>query len=62
MVATTTPRLRLREFTPDDIDVLAPILADPEVMRFSLSGPETREQTASFITCSQFPTTGRVSS
>ena len=50
MVATTTPRLLLREFTPDDVDALAPILADPEVMRFSLSGPETREQTASFIT------------
>ena len=50
MVVTTTSRLRLREFTPDDLDALAPILADPEVMRFSLSGPETREQTAAFIT------------
>ena len=50
MVVTTTSRLRLREFTPDDLDALALILADPEVMRFSLSGPETREQTAAFIT------------
>ncbi len=53
MVATTTSRLLLREFTPDDVDALAPILADPEVMRFSLSGPETREQTAAFITWCQ---------
>ncbi len=53
MVVTTTPRLLLREFSPDDIDALAPILADPEVMRFSLSGPETREQTAAFITWCQ---------
>ena len=53
MTVTSTPRLLLREFTPDDIDALAPILADPEVMHFSLSGPETREQTASFITWCQ---------
>ena len=53
MIATATPRLLLRELTPDDIDALAPILADPEVMRFSLSGPETREQTAAFITWCQ---------
>ena len=49
MIAATTPCLLLREFGSDDIDALAPILADPEVMRFSLSGPETREQTAAFI-------------
>ena len=53
MIATATPRLLLRELTPDDIDALAPILADPEVMRFSLSGPETRDQTAAFITWCQ---------
>ena len=53
MTVTSTPRLLLREFTPDDVDALAPILADPEVMRFSLSGPETREQTAAFITWCQ---------
>ena len=59
MTVTSTPRLLLREFTPDDIDALAPILADPEVMRFSLSGPETREQTASFITWCQEQYAGR---
>ncbi len=53
MAVTSTPRLLLREFTPDDIDALAPILADPKVMRFSLSGPETREQTAAFVTWCQ---------
>ena len=53
MATISTPRLLLREFTPDDIDALAPILADPAVMRFSLSGPETREQTAAFVTWCQ---------
>ena len=49
MVITSTLRLLLREFTDDDIDALASSLANPEVMRFSLSGPETREQTAAFV-------------
>ncbi len=38
-----TPRLSLREFTEADLDALAPIMADPEVMRFSLSGPQSKE-------------------
>jgi RimJ/RimL family protein N-acetyltransferase len=29
-----TPRLILREFSPDDVDALALILSDPETMRF----------------------------
>lgn len=34
-----TERLILREFTIDDLDAFASLMADPEVMRFSLSGP-----------------------
>jgi [ribosomal protein S5]-alanine N-acetyltransferase len=34
-----TERLILREFTMDDLDAFASLMADPEVMRFSLSGP-----------------------
>jgi RimJ/RimL family protein N-acetyltransferase len=29
-----TPRLILREFSPDDVDALARVLSDPETMRF----------------------------
>jgi len=29
-----TPRLTLREFSPDDVDALARVLSDPETMRF----------------------------
>jgi RimJ/RimL family protein N-acetyltransferase len=45
-----TPRLELRAFRPDDLDSLAAIYADPEVMRYIrggvAEGPRTREQTA----------------
>jgi|688.fasta_scaffold02776_5 RimJ/RimL family protein N-acetyltransferase len=34
-----TQRLILREFTEKDLDAFAALLADPEVMRFSLKGP-----------------------
>ena len=50
MIVTETPRLILRYFTPDDLDALTPILADPEVMRYSISGVKTRSQTEEFIT------------
>jgi [ribosomal protein S5]-alanine N-acetyltransferase len=33
-----TPRLILREFTRSDLSELAPILADPQVMKFSTRG------------------------
>lgn len=39
-----TERLILREFTENDLDALAPILADPQVMRFSINGPMNREK------------------
>jgi RimJ/RimL family protein N-acetyltransferase len=34
MTVLQTPRLRLRELTPDDEDALAAMFADPEVMRW----------------------------
>ena len=34
-----TPRLVLRDFTPDDLPALHALLSDPEVMRFSVAGP-----------------------
>lgn len=40
-----TPRLRLRPFRPDDLDAIAPLFADPEVMRFSAYGPLNRDRT-----------------
>jgi [ribosomal protein S5]-alanine N-acetyltransferase len=43
-----TPRLRMRPFTPDDLDLLAPIFADAEMMRF-YPIPFTRERTAEWI-------------
>jgi RimJ/RimL family protein N-acetyltransferase len=33
-VVLETPRLRLREMQPDDLDFVAAMLADPEVMRY----------------------------
>ena len=46
----TTERLTLRPFTPDDLDALAAIFADPDVTRYISSGVRTREQTAAAIT------------
>jgi RimJ/RimL family protein N-acetyltransferase len=43
-----TARLRLRMFTPEDLDALAAIAADPEVMRYIGPGnPLTREEVES---------------
>jgi RimJ/RimL family protein N-acetyltransferase len=45
-----TERLILREFTLDDLDVFALLLGDPEVMRFSLSGPmKEKEQAKEYL-------------
>jgi len=38
-----TPHLILRKFNESDVDPLLGFRGDPEVMRFSLTGPETRE-------------------
>jgi RimJ/RimL family protein N-acetyltransferase len=45
-----TSRLRLRMFTPDDLDALALITGDAEVMKYlGVSGPRTREKTQNTI-------------
>jgi [ribosomal protein S5]-alanine N-acetyltransferase len=43
-----TPRLILRPFREEDLDLLAPLMANPDFMRFSL-GVHSREQTAAFL-------------
>ena len=45
----TTERLTLRPFAPDDLDALAAIYADPDVMRHISGGVRTREQTAASL-------------
>lgn len=49
MKIAETPTITLRQFIQNDLDALAVILADSQVMRFSLSGPKTREQTQSLL-------------
>ncbi len=49
MTIAETPRLQLRYFEPEDVLPLSQILADPEVMRFSVAGPKTTEQTQSLV-------------
>jgi len=50
MFELETQRLHLRPFTADDVDDLAPIYADAEVMRFIGSGkPRNREETLSWL-------------
>lgn len=50
-----TGRLMLREFQRKDLQELAPILADPKVMKFSPTGvssvEQVRERIEGFITC-----------
>jgi ribosomal-protein-alanine N-acetyltransferase len=45
MLVIETERLVLRHLTPDDLDALAEIQADPEVMRHFPSGPRDRDET-----------------
>ncbi|WP_037367136.1 GNAT family N-acetyltransferase [Amycolatopsis orientalis] len=40
-----TPRLRLTTWLPEDLDELAALHADPEVMRHMTTGPQRREAT-----------------
>jgi ribosomal-protein-alanine N-acetyltransferase len=41
-IVCETSRLILRKFNESDVDPLLGFLGDPEVMRFSITGPETR--------------------
>src|ERR1043166_4748037 len=43
-----TARITLRPFRKEDVDLLAPLMANADFMRFSL-GVYDREQTASFV-------------
>ena len=49
VIIAETPRLFLRHFCENDLEYLAPILADPEVMKFSLKGVKNKEETKEFI-------------
>jgi [ribosomal protein S5]-alanine N-acetyltransferase len=42
-IVCETSRLILRKFNESDLEPLFSFLGDPEVMRFSITGPETRE-------------------
>lgn len=44
-----TKRLIIREFTENDLDVFASLVAHPEVMRFSLAGPLSREKAKEYL-------------
>ncbi|MFK4804683.1 GNAT family N-acetyltransferase [Microbacterium sp. ZW CA_36] len=47
-----TARLRFRQMTPADLDAMAGLLGDPDVMRF-YPAPKTREQAAAWIAWNQ---------
>jgi len=49
VIVTETSRLILRYFTADDLDELAAILGDHQVMRYSIGGIKTRSQTQDFL-------------
>lgn len=44
-----TDRLIIKELALSDLDILASLLAHPEVMRFSVNGPLNKEQSAHFL-------------
>lgn len=48
MLPAPTARLRFRRMSPADLDDMAALLGDPEVMRF-YPAPKTREQAAAWI-------------
>lgn len=52
MLPKDTPRLRFREMTPEDIDLMAGLLGDPEVMTY-YPAPKTREEAAKWIAWNQ---------
>lgn len=52
MLPATTERLRFREMGPADLDAMAALLGDPEVMRF-YPAPKTRDEAADWIAWNQ---------
>ena len=51
-VPPPTPQLAFREMTPDDLDDMASLLGDPEVMRY-YPHPKNRDQSSAWITWNQ---------
>lgn len=45
----TTERLTLRKFSEGDLEDFAALMADPEVMRFSLKGPLSKDQATEYL-------------
>ncbi|OIH94222.1 MULTISPECIES: GNAT family N-acetyltransferase [unclassified Curtobacterium] len=52
MLPAPTMRLRFREMTPDDLDDMAALLGDPQVMAF-YPAPKSREDAARWIAWNQ---------
>ncbi|WP_127572113.1 GNAT family N-acetyltransferase [Georgenia faecalis] len=48
MLPSPTARLRFREMTPDDLDAMAALLGDPDVMTY-YRAPKTREEARGWI-------------
>ncbi|MBF4994362.1 GNAT family N-acetyltransferase [Arthrobacter gandavensis] len=48
MLPRDTPRLRFREMTPEDLDLMAGLLGDQEVMAY-YPAPKTRDEAAAWI-------------
>jgi RimJ/RimL family protein N-acetyltransferase len=51
-VPPSTPRLAFREMTPDDLDDMAALLGDPEVMRY-YPHPKSRDEALAWIAWNQ---------
>ena len=52
MIPAPTARLRFREMTHDDLDAMAALLGDPEVMTY-YSAPKTRQEALAWIDWNQ---------
>ncbi|MFZ3454540.1 GNAT family N-acetyltransferase [Arthrobacter sp. 7Tela_A1] len=52
MLPANTARLRFREMTPADLELMSGLLGDPEVMTY-YPAPKTREESASWIQWNQ---------
>lgn len=52
MLPHSTDRLRFREMTPPDLDLMSSMLADPAVMTY-YPAPKTREEAAAWIAWNQ---------
>ena len=48
-IVCETPRLILRKFALEDLQSILKVIGDPEVMRFSTTGPETEDGAKKFL-------------